>query len=88
MRVRKVRVRGEADIDPGKSGLHRSESGPKATFCGSKSIAFIEKRDEPTFVSRAQAIGLHYDRRTDVEAFNLGRVQRVSIGVFQSKDEQ
>jgi 4-amino-4-deoxy-L-arabinose transferase-like glycosyltransferase len=49
-------------------------------------FAFIEKREEPAFASRAQAIGLQYDRRAQVEAFNLGRVERVSIGVFQSKD--
>jgi 4-amino-4-deoxy-L-arabinose transferase-like glycosyltransferase len=51
-------------------------------------FAFIEERDEPAFASRAQVIGLHYDRRPNVEAFNLGRVQRVSIAVFQSKDER
>jgi 4-amino-4-deoxy-L-arabinose transferase-like glycosyltransferase len=51
-------------------------------------FAFIEERDEPAFDSRAQAIGLHYDRRANVEAVNLGRVQRVNIAVFQSKDER
>ena len=42
--------------------------------------------DEPAFAAHAQAIGLQYDRRTEIEAFNLGRVERISIGVFQSKD--
>jgi len=51
-------------------------------------FAFIEEQDEPAFASRAQAIGLQYDRQANVEAFNLGRVERVSIGVFQSKDER
>jgi 4-amino-4-deoxy-L-arabinose transferase-like glycosyltransferase len=49
-------------------------------------FAFIEERQEPAFVARAQAIGLHYDRRPGVDAFNLGRVQRVSISVFQSEE--
>ncbi|HTV28582.1 MAG TPA: glycosyltransferase family 39 protein [Xanthobacteraceae bacterium] len=51
-------------------------------------FAFIEMHDEPGFAAHAQAIGLQYDRRTEVEAFNLGRVERISIGVFQSKDER
>ena len=51
-------------------------------------FAFIERNEEPAFASRAQAIGLNYDRRGEVEAFNLGRVERVSIGVFQSKGDR
>ncbi|MGA8616100.1 MAG: glycosyltransferase family 39 protein [Xanthobacteraceae bacterium] len=54
---------------------------------GSCRFAFIEERQEQAFTSRAQAIGLHFDRRASVEAFNLGRVQQVDIAVFQSKDE-
>jgi hypothetical protein len=49
-------------------------------------FAFIEERQEQGFMARAQAIGLHYDRRASVEAFNLGRVEPVEIAVFQSKD--
>ncbi len=52
---------------------------------GSCRFAFIEARQESAFVLRAQAIGLRYDRGPRVEAFNLGRVQRVTIAVFQSK---
>jgi hypothetical protein len=51
-------------------------------------FAFVEIHDEPAFAAHAQAIGLQYDRRTEVEAFNLGRVERISIGVFQSKDDR
>ena len=54
---------------------------------GSCRFAFIEERQEQAFMARAQAIGLHYDRRASVEAFNLGRVEPVDIAVFQSKDE-
>jgi 4-amino-4-deoxy-L-arabinose transferase-like glycosyltransferase len=54
---------------------------------GNCRFAFIEERQEQAFTTRAQAIGLHYDRRASVEAFNLGRVQPVEIAVFQSKDE-
>ncbi len=52
---------------------------------GSCRFAFIEEHEESAFASRAEAIGLDYDRRASVEAFNLGRVQRVNIAVFQSK---
>jgi 4-amino-4-deoxy-L-arabinose transferase-like glycosyltransferase len=54
---------------------------------GSCHFAFIEERQEQAFTARAQAIGLHYDQRASVEAFNLGHVQPVEIAVFQSKDE-
>jgi hypothetical protein len=54
---------------------------------GSCRFAFIEERQEQAFTARAQAIGLHYDQRASVEAFNLGHVQPVEIAVFQSKDE-
>jgi 4-amino-4-deoxy-L-arabinose transferase-like glycosyltransferase len=54
---------------------------------GSCRFAFIEERQEQAFMARAQAIGLQYDRRVSVEAFNLGRVQPVDIAVFQSKDQ-
>ncbi len=49
-------------------------------------FAFIEARQEPAFAARAQTIGLRYDRRAGIGAFNLGHVQRISIAVFQSKD--
>jgi 4-amino-4-deoxy-L-arabinose transferase-like glycosyltransferase len=55
---------------------------------GACRFAFVEIHDEPAFAAHAQAIGLQYDRRTEVEAFNLGRVERISIGVFQSKEER
>jgi 4-amino-4-deoxy-L-arabinose transferase-like glycosyltransferase len=54
---------------------------------GSCHFAFIEERQEQAFTARAQAIGLHYDQRASVEAFNLGHVQPVEIAVFQSKGE-
>jgi 4-amino-4-deoxy-L-arabinose transferase-like glycosyltransferase len=54
---------------------------------GNCHFAFIEERQEQAFTARAQAIGLHYDQRASVEAFNLGHVQPVEIAVFQSKDE-
>jgi 4-amino-4-deoxy-L-arabinose transferase-like glycosyltransferase len=54
---------------------------------GSCRFAFIEARQEQAFTARAQAIGLHYERRASVEAFNLGHVEPVDIAVFQSKDE-
>jgi 4-amino-4-deoxy-L-arabinose transferase-like glycosyltransferase len=52
---------------------------------GSCRFAFIEKRQEPAFAARAEAIGLRYDRGPRIEAFNLGRVQLVIIAVFKSK---
>jgi 4-amino-4-deoxy-L-arabinose transferase-like glycosyltransferase len=52
---------------------------------GSCRFAFIEEGQQEAFTARAQAIGLHYDRRASVEAFNLGRVGPVDIAVFQSQ---
>jgi hypothetical protein len=52
---------------------------------GSCRFAFIEEHQEAAFASRAKTIGLDYDRRASIEAFNLGRVQPVDIAVFQSK---
>ena len=52
---------------------------------GSCRFAFIEAQQESAFASRAAAIGLDYDRRASVEAYNLGRVQSVNIAVFQSR---
>ena len=52
---------------------------------GSCRFAFIEAHQEAAFASRAATIGLDYDRRASVEAYNLGRVQAVNIAVFQSK---
>jgi 4-amino-4-deoxy-L-arabinose transferase-like glycosyltransferase len=49
-------------------------------------FAFIEARQESAFVLRAEESGLRYERRLRVEGFNLGRLQRVSIAVFQSID--
>jgi 4-amino-4-deoxy-L-arabinose transferase-like glycosyltransferase len=49
-------------------------------------FAFIEKRQEQAFASRAQTNGLGYDRRASIVAFNLGHVQRINIAGFQSKD--
>jgi 4-amino-4-deoxy-L-arabinose transferase-like glycosyltransferase len=66
-----------------------TDAGSAADFLheGNCRFAFIEERQEQAFTARAQAIGLHYDRRANVEAFNLGRVEPVEISVFQSKDE-
>jgi 4-amino-4-deoxy-L-arabinose transferase-like glycosyltransferase len=52
---------------------------------GNCRFALVEERQEPDFAARAAAIGLHYDRRASVAAFNLGHVQRVDIAVFQSE---
>ncbi len=52
---------------------------------GSCRFAFIEAHQESAFTSRAATIGLDYDRRASVAAYNLGRVQAVNIAVFQSK---
>jgi len=53
---------------------------------GSCHFAFIEEGQQQAFTARAQAIGLHYDRRASIKAFNLGRVEPVEIAVFQSRD--
>jgi 4-amino-4-deoxy-L-arabinose transferase-like glycosyltransferase len=66
-----------------------TDAGGAADFLqqGSCRFAFIEERQLEAFTARAQAIGLHYDRRASVEAFNLGHVQPVEIAIFQSKDQ-
>ena len=53
---------------------------------GSCHFAFIEEGQQQAFAARAQAIGLRYDRRASIKAFNLGRVEPVEIAVFQSRD--
>src|SRR5581483_8596023 len=47
-------------------------------------FAFIEAHQERAFALRAEAIGLRYERASNVEGYNISRGQRINIAVFQS----
>jgi 4-amino-4-deoxy-L-arabinose transferase-like glycosyltransferase len=51
---------------------------------GSCRFAFIEKGQERAFALRAEAIGLHYDRGSRVDGYNISVGRPVSIAVFSS----
>jgi len=69
------------------AGLTDTNGAGAADFLhqGSCRFALVESRQEPAFAARAEAIGLHYQRRASVQALNLGHVRRVEIAVFQSE---
>jgi 4-amino-4-deoxy-L-arabinose transferase-like glycosyltransferase len=48
-------------------------------------FAFIEAAQEPAFMQRAAAIGLRFEEGPPIRAFNLGRVQPITIAVFRSR---
>jgi 4-amino-4-deoxy-L-arabinose transferase-like glycosyltransferase len=50
-------------------------------------FAFVEARQEPAFASRAQAIGLRYDRQRSIEGFDYTSGVRVNIAVFRSAQD-
>jgi 4-amino-4-deoxy-L-arabinose transferase-like glycosyltransferase len=45
-------------------------------------VVLVEKRGEPLFLSRLRELGLHAAARERVTGINIGKVQRVDIGVF------
>jgi 4-amino-4-deoxy-L-arabinose transferase-like glycosyltransferase len=47
-------------------------------------FAFIDARHAAAFVQRAQALGLYYDRKPSVVAFNYSNGKPMTIDVFQS----
>lgn len=49
-------------------------------------FAFIDTRLERSFAQRAEAIGLRYQRVSDVEGFNMSNGRKISITVFQASE--
>jgi 4-amino-4-deoxy-L-arabinose transferase-like glycosyltransferase len=50
-------------------------------------FAFIETHQERAFAERAEAIGLRYERRPRVEAFNFTKGRPITIAIFRSAGE-
>src|ERR1700726_104815 len=50
-------------------------------------FAFIETHQERAFAERAEAIGLRYERRPRVEAFNFSKGRPITIAIFRSAGE-
>lgn len=50
-------------------------------------VALVEAREQQTFASRAQAIGLRYDRLRSVEGIDYTTGERVDVAVFRSAQD-
>lgn len=53
---------------------------------GNCRFAFVDLKEVPAFTQRAQTIGLRYDRKSRVNAFDFSNGQPVVVDVFQSDD--
>jgi 4-amino-4-deoxy-L-arabinose transferase-like glycosyltransferase len=49
-------------------------------------FAFVEAGQETAFAARAEAIGLRYDAKPRLKAFNFSNVRPITIAVFQSTE--
>jgi 4-amino-4-deoxy-L-arabinose transferase-like glycosyltransferase len=49
-------------------------------------FAFIEGRQERSFVLRAEAVGLRYKAGPRIEGYNISNGQRIAVAVFRSAD--
>jgi 4-amino-4-deoxy-L-arabinose transferase-like glycosyltransferase len=67
---------------------HLTDAAGAADFLqqGGCRFAFVETSQEGAFAARAQAIGLRYDAKPRLEAFNFSNVRPITIAVFQSPE--